>query len=152
MIFSKILTRFNRRKATLQDGTLGVGHAESPEERPAEAADVADQVASAALDTLVGASNLDPSILTALNKAARPRRGERGPMESYCEIQSGDAEWCRVTVDEALAIRSADKMVRVRCPACHGPVRLHKASRSGARAHPEHKERDKTCSAASPQR
>jgi len=125
---------------------MGVGHAESPEEQPAEAADVADQVASAASDTLAAAGNLDPSILAALNKAARPRRGERGPMESYCEIQSGDAEWYRTTVDEALAIRAADKMARVRCPAGHGPVRLHKASINGAKAHFEHRRRQPNCS------
>ena len=92
MIWSKVLARFNKRKAALKGRMLRVDYSQSPAERPSEAADVADQVATPAPDTLVGASNLDPSILTALNKAARPRRGERAPMESYCEIQSGDAE------------------------------------------------------------
>jgi hypothetical protein len=54
-------------------------------------------------------------------------------------------EWRVITVEEAL--RRADHSVR--CKACHGPIRLHRASKylwaGGPRAHAEHLKRFSGC-------
>ena len=58
--------------------------------------------------------------------------------DGTCEVRRGDGEWRQVTIAEALELRTVDKKLEFRCVVCHVRVSLHKASKSGARAHVEH--------------
>ena len=75
-------------------------------------------------------------------KRARRLRPARPPAE--CELLE-DWNWRRMSVDDAMIIRMHYPKALVRCPECQGPVRLHGASRSGSRAHVEHREGDAVC-------
>ena len=72
-----------------------------------------------------------------------PRHGG-GRLTGTCEMIRGGA-WRRVSVETAIAAKSGNPEFAVRCPECHGAIRLHRASKAGARAHFEHPERNETC-------
>lgn len=57
-----------------------------------------------------------------------------GYQNDECEIKI-EREWVRLSIDEALKL---DSRTLKRCPACHGRVRAHKKSETGAKAHFEH--------------
>ena len=57
-----------------------------------------------------------------------------------CEIMTDDG-WALIDVDEALGLCGA----MLRCPACHGRVRAHRAGTTGQRAHFEHLQRHDGC-------
>lgn len=64
----------------------------------------------------------------------------RGP-EVACEVFV-DKSWQPLTLDEAL---TSSRSLCLRCPDCGGPVRVHRASVNGMRAHIEHLQRHEGC-------
>ena len=76
--------------------------------------------------------------LTGINKLNSARRRTSKATAGICEVRRGDGEWRQATIAEALELRAADGKAEFRCAVCHVRVRLHKASKSGARAHVEH--------------
>ncbi len=99
---------------------------------------------------VVAQDETSPAVIPEVELAEKPvnlprtKRARQVASKQQCEILTEEG-WLKVDVERAIEERALHRKLQVRCSACHGAVKLHKRSKTGAQAHFEHMDRASEC-------